>query len=392
MRVLMLAPFMKLGYGVSEAIAALARNLEPIGIMTTVACLEHDNHYYDIDVRTVRPNREAVLDLTARIRAGAVVAHGSPFFEVLPTLSGQVRTVAYEYGDPTPEMFTSDATERRRIADAKRVAVYPRVDEVATISEFVRHDIGWPEAHVVRLGVEHVPDLGTKPLIPPPDALQPLRVGTLMRLGEGEAHYKGNDLLLEIQRAALGLGDDRIRFEVMGRGKDADAVRFRELGFGVHLNATDDERSAFLRDIDVFVSPSLWEGTNLPLVEAAALGTPALAFDTGAHPEFTPLLFSNVADMVAQIQAYERSRTGLLREHGALSYRYVHRAMSWDVAAIRFGALLRGTHNRPPQRRPLKVRVRTKTHKLRRSVTEHGLESTSRQALGMLANKVGLRK
>ena len=47
---------------------------------------------------------------------------------------------------------------------------------------------------------------------------------------------------------------------------------------------------------------------NLPLVEAQALGTPGLAFDTGAHPEFTPLLYRSVADVAEQIAAYHRDR------------------------------------------------------------------------------------
>lgn len=387
----MLAPYMKMGYGVSEAIAALSRAMEPTGVMTTVGCLAHDNHFYDIDVRTVRPNPTAVLDLAARARASAIVAHGSPFFEVLPDLTGQIRTVAYEYGDPTPEMFGGDASERRSIADAKRAGVYPHVDEVAAISEFIRHDIAWPTAQVIRLGVEHVPDLGTKPLIPPTDPTAPLRVGTLMRLGEGEAHYKGNDLLLKLHESIVGRGAP-IQFEVMGRGTPEDAAVFEARGLRVHLNSSDAQRTAFLRQIDVFVSPSLWEGTNLPLVEAAALGTPALAFDTGAHPEFTPLVYSNVDQLSAQLLAYERDRLGLLREHGDLCYRYIRRAMSWDTAALQLGALLRGTHSKPPHRRPIKVRVRTGAHRVRESVAENGIQSTSRQALGLVATKIGLRK
>lgn len=391
MRVLMLAPYMKMGYGVSEAIAALSRHMEPIGIMTTVGCLEYDRHFYDIDVRTVRPDPQAVLDLAAKLGASAVVAHGSPFFEVLPSLSGKVRTIAYEYGDPTPEMFGDDADERRRIADAKKINVYPKVDVVAAISEFIRHDIEWPQAQVVRLGVEHVPDLGPKPLVPPLDSAAPLRVGTLMRLGVGESRYKGSDHLLQV-KDLVGKAQCPIQFEVMGRGDPGDADRFETAGFRVHLNASEDERIEFLRGVDVFVSPSQWEGTNLPLVEAAALGTPSLAFDTGSHPEFTPLLFRSVTQLADQILAYEIDRVGLLRDHGELCYRYVRRAMAWDDAALQLGALIRDVDARPPHRRPLRVRARTLTRRVRNGVVQNGMKGTGRQVWDKARNKLGSRR
>lgn len=379
----MLTPLMKMGYGVPEAIASLARGMTPLGIETVVGCMDFDDSFPDLQIRRVNPHPPLVLDLAAREGATVVVANGSPFFEVLPALTGKVRTIAYEYGDPTPEMFEADAAERRAIVEHKRTAVYPNVDAVAAISEFVRHDIDWPQARVVVLGVDHIPDLGPKPARRPDDADKALRVGTLMRLGEGEARYKGTDLLPTLRAgidAVLGEEGRSVQFEVMGRGTESDAERLTAAGFAVHLNASDVERAAYLRDIDVFISPSKWEGMNLPLVEAQALGTPGLAFDTGAHPEFTPLLFRSVADVAVQVAAYNQDREGLLAEHGRAAHAFVRHRLRWQDSSAEMARLIRDQAPLSAPRRPaLPRRVADKARRGVLSLRHHGLRETWRR-------------
>ena len=376
--VLMLTPWMKMGYGVAEAVAALSRNLTAMGIPTVVATLGEDGTFADVDVRRVTPDAAHITALAARLGASVAVAHGSPFFEILPALP--MGTIAYEYGDPTPELFGSDAAERRRIADSKRTDVYPLVGAVACISDFIRHDIRWPAAEVITLGIEHIPDLGPKPLVPPMDPDRPLRVGTLMRLGAGEAQYKGNRLLPAL-RTEVRRHRPTTQFEVMGRGTEADADLLRAEGFSVRLNASDADRLDFLRTIDVFVSPSQWEGTNLPLVEAQALGTPGLAFDTGAHPEFTPLVYPSLNLMARQIIAYDDSRYSLLRRHGNASHAFVRGRMSWEQAAHRLGDLIRRVDpGGAPSRPPFTSRMRVVARRTRSTVQEHGVQQTAKLA------------
>ncbi|MCB9411305.1 MAG: glycosyltransferase family 4 protein [Actinobacteria bacterium] len=339
MKVLMAAPVMARGFGLPEVIAALAPELERLGVGCEVACLSSDGLFDQLPVHEVEPTPEAVLALANRIGADVVVAHGSPFFEVLPALRGKVRTVAYEHGEP-PAVLFDDAAERARREKYKVDHVYAHVDDVVAISEFIRSEIGWPDATVIPNGVDHIRDLGTKEWLPPrpPDA--PLRVGLLMRLGEGEARYKGNDMLEYLRRLATerhGLVD--ARWEVMGRGSDTDAARVAAAGFRCHLNATNAEREEYLRGLDVFVTLSKWEGCNLPLVEAQALGTASLALDTGAHPEFAPLCFSSLDLMAAQLRAYADDPL-LLRAHGDLCYRYVRGQMSWPDSAAALVRLL----------------------------------------------------
>lgn len=374
--VLMLTPRMRMGYGVSEAIAAAAPFMARHGVRVVVGTPENDGHYADLTVVRAKADPEGVLDLAARHGASVVMAHGSPFFEILPALRGRVRTIAYEYGDPTPEMFADDMELRKQIATAKLTDVYPHVDAVAAISEFIRHEIRWPATEVIILGVDHVPDQGPKR--PRGAGAPPLRVGTLMRLGAGEARYKGVELLPQIQQAIRQLYPP-VQFEVMGRGEQADADALTEAGFVVHRNATDAQRTEYLRSLDVFISPSKWEGTNLPLVEAQALGTPGLAFDTGAHPEFTPLVFSSVALMAEQVAAYAEDRA-LLEEHGRLSREFVRARMQWERTGAQLAALVKDlAPEPPPMRRSPWQRVKRKARRGVLSLRVHGVMGTIRR-------------
>ena len=152
-----------------------------------------------------------------------------------------------------------------------------------------------------------------------------------MRLGAGEAHYKGNELFIEL---CEDLRRDNVSIQpcLMGRGSAADARAFADSGMEVHLNASEEEKWHYLRGLDVFVSCSLWEGFNLPLVEAQALGTLGLALDTGAHPEVTPFVMSSLDGMRTFIAmcAQDRARLSMLAHAG---YQFVRGRFSWRDAA-----------------------------------------------------------
>lgn len=375
----MAAPVMARGFGLPEVIAALVPELDRLGVQTEVACQTTDGLFGGFPIHAeVEPTAESVLALARRVRADAVVAHGSPFFEVLPDLRGKLLTVAYEHGEP-PAVLFDDVEERARREQYRREHVYGHVDRVVAISEFIRDEIGWPSAFVIPNGVDHIPDQGTKAWLPPRDPGQPLRVGLLMRLGQGESRYKGNDLLPQLRTAADDIGV-QARWEVMGRGSDHDGWLLTSKGFAVHLNATNEERERYLRDIDVFVTLSKWEGCNLPLLEAQALGTPALAPDTGAHPEFTPLCFSSLPAMAQQLRAYAHDPV-LLRTHGDMCYRQA-RARTWsDAAADLVRVMDTGAHHRRRRLSEVREALREKVDIARSLYQEEGPGSVARVAV-----------
>ena len=306
-RVLFLSSVMLRGYGVSVVAHEIAARIGPYGWDMVVGCMLSDDTYRCEGVVELAADPNAVATFCRENGIEAVVAQTTPYFEILPALASEFPTIVFEHGDPSPHFFDQDGEERQRIRINKIENVYPSVSKVLASSHFLRHDIEWLSAAVVPLGCDHVPDLGPKDLTMTAHRLaRPLRVGTLMRLGEGESKYKGVDLFADLVEKSRGR--DGIEFAIMGRGTDADRDRWESLGVEVHLNATDEERSVYLRDLDVLVSPSMWEGFNLPLVEAQASGTVGVAFDIGAHPETTPFLASSLDDLTLLLRAWNNNR------------------------------------------------------------------------------------
>ena len=335
--VLMLTSVMKRGYGVSVVAREVADRMGLAGWRMYIGCLEVDEFYAADDVVVLRPSSQTIFEYCQANEIQIVVAQTSPYFEVLPALEMWIPTVVFEHGDPTPTMFEHDVADREQLKVHKLKRVYPKVDEVLTSSHFLRDEIAWPSAKVVPLGCDHVVDYGPKIFDFSAGDDSPLRIGTLMRLGAGEAFYKGLDEYLTIIEEFEGR--DGFEFSIMGRGDESDKVWWEQRGVRCYVNATDEERSVYLSELDVLISPSRWEGFNLPLVEAHASGTVGLAFDVGAHPETTPFLLSNLADATFLLEEWHGDR-GKLKLASDRCYRYSRQKFTWQATAMELGSHL----------------------------------------------------
>lgn len=314
------------GFGVDVVIAQFAKFATAFGHSIVIGCIEKDHTYSELDIHLISPDLRSVDKFCLENKLDIVIAHTTPFFEVLPKLRHVKKRIAWEHGDPTPEFFDLDQEERKRIKKNKIEHVYPHVDDVIAISEFIRSDIQWPSAKVITNGSDHVRSYNCKSK----DELfcnEKLKIGTMMRLGAGESKYKGNALFLDLVKQIRNAGFS-IDAYVLGRGTEQDAIAFKRVGIMPILNAPHVEKVAYLRELDVFVSSSLWEGFNLPLVEAMRVGTVSLAYDTGAHPEVTPLLFRCVDDLVVQIKEYI-SNKDLLLEHSIMCQKFTTHRHNW---------------------------------------------------------------
>ncbi|MFT3928217.1 MAG: glycosyltransferase family 4 protein [Myxococcales bacterium] len=339
--VLFLTLRMKMGFGVDVVVGQLSRLLIQRGHRVVVGCIESEPGFEGVQIEHVRATESDVAALASRVDASVIVAHTSPFFELLPGLTDRWPCWAWEHGDPTPALFDGDRDARAKVK-ALKAPIYPQLAGVIAISEFIRADIGFGPAHVIYNGCDHVPDTAAKALQDlAASSDRPLRVGTLLRIGAGEAFYKGNTLFQRFAAELQGVVSN-VRVVAMGRGSEADARAFRDHGIEVILNAPDAEKWAYLRELDVFLSFSLWEGFNLPLIEAQALGTVGLAFDTGAHPEVTPMILRNVDDALSLVKAYSQNRELLLR-HSRLCQDFVRRQFSWERCVQAFEELALGS-------------------------------------------------
>src|SRR5260370_28279952 len=109
MRLLHLAKFMKVGFGVSVVVDQLCARLKLRGVGGIIGCEETDGSLAQHDICTVKHDPDAIEALVARRNIDAIVAYTTPFFECLPHLAARIPCFVCECGDPTPEFFEHDS-------------------------------------------------------------------------------------------------------------------------------------------------------------------------------------------------------------------------------------------------------------------------------------------
>lgn len=99
---------------------------------------------------------------------------------------------------------------------------------------------------------------------------------------------KGQEFLI-MAAAEICRRDNRVRFVVIGEGDEREALerQIHRLGLEEHVLLLGAVRDAYrlLRGFDVFVLSSRFEGMPVALLEAMALGIPAVATSVGGIPE-----------------------------------------------------------------------------------------------------------
>lgn len=113
---------------------------------------------------------------------------------------------------------------------------------------------------------------------------RPVVLGSVGRLATEKNHAALVDVAKHLHARGL-----EFEMRIAGTGTLADSLhsQIARLGVGdqVSLVGFVEDIAEFLRDIDVFLLSSKWEGFGLALVEAGAAGKPAVAFNTTSTPE-----------------------------------------------------------------------------------------------------------
>ncbi|MFK5986542.1 MAG: glycosyltransferase family 4 protein [Pseudomonadota bacterium] len=346
--ILFLTYRMQMGFGVDVVVSNLYQHLTSLGAKVTIGCMEQDDTYKNINIVQINADKDEILALSQQLGITAIIAHTSPYFEQLAEIDGIIPCWAYEHGDPTPELFSeADMPIRKSIKENKQNNCYHKIQGIIAISEFIKYDIAdnlpANRVHIIYNGADNLPDYGSKTIEQFSSYTnKPLKIGALMRMGTGEAFYKGNNLLMQLFHRLKNSGIP-VEFHIMGRGSKEDAQAFNKLGIITHLNASDDEKIEYLRNLDLFCSLSLWEGFNLPMIEAQSLGTLSMALDTGAHPEITPYVMSNLNDMVHFINACQHNKE-LLFQGSKTCYHFVHNHFNWKQSAYSLLSLIEASN------------------------------------------------
>lgn len=247
---------------------------------------------------TEKRTTQHVLATWVRQRPDVLIVGGWPFFDLaskapalgVPSCYQDVGAVPH---DGLPEHAINAQRELRRI----RAMTLPFIDSLLPISNFIRlsqteRDRGNAQGvEAVLIGTDHLTMVPAAPVATEEALLAPLRdikaAGgkLLLNLGRFEEEgYKNSPASFVALRKLRSAGVDA-RLIVLAKPSDfaiPPDLTTAVLPIG---NPSDAGLLAVMKEADLGLTTSLWEGFNLPLAEMQNIGKPVLAFAVGAHPE-----------------------------------------------------------------------------------------------------------
>jgi len=300
--ILILSMTYKFGFGVPIVIQQQVRRLRQLGYEVIIGGPQGDNEiaFPGCTRIVVSSAREAAV-YAFEHDVALIVSHTPPFFEIPCSIGAHIPVLSYDYGEPPAELFPDPTrTYLFDVARQKRAAA-PLTTLVATISQAVKDETLNNSAVVLGLANSHLPAWSDSFLRCRAEIRKRLGwdthfvVLTVCRFSENERSYKGLDKIAEIAGEfpyQHGQLDREPVWALAGRGDASDVQQVRELGFTVFPNVPDDKMVDLYLAADAYMGFSRWEGYNLGISQALAMGLPVAASDIPAHREF-PVFTSN---------------------------------------------------------------------------------------------------
>ena len=324
LRVMMLSVTHAVGHGVPVVLALQAEALVKHGYEVIVAGPRSSNDFpYPGCARLELQDPLTAATLAADLSVDLIMAHTPPFFGVARWTGAFPPVISYDYGEPPPEWFP-DAEQRRAVlADKDQSLVMATA--VYAISNAIVAESRTPVHGIIPLGNAHLgqwsvvlnsrrkrvrADLGWG------DRFVVLNV---CRFHAGERSYKGIDNYIRVRETLEKLNSDvfsKTIFVLCGKGSKKDVDDMSEQGLIVHANVTDEEMFDLYCAADAYANFSKWEGYNLGVGQALAMGLPTIASDIPAHREFEIKVTNNIenaAEWLIQISRQNQPRSARVR-------------------------------------------------------------------------------
>jgi GT2 family glycosyltransferase len=222
-----------------------------------------------------------------------IVAHTAPFFSVVRYLGDWPRVVLYDYGEPDPSFFADSGARRRQ--QVERRFCLGIADHVFAISATVRAEIDREDVGIIRLGNSHLASWSPDKILRREEMraargwMDKVVVLNVCRFEQAERRYKGIDIYAEVVRRfreAHPESIERVVFVLCGKATSKDIKAVEVLGLTVVPNVTDQELADLYAAADIYMNFSQWEGYNLGIGQALAMGLPVIASDIPAHRDF----------------------------------------------------------------------------------------------------------
>ena len=250
----------------------------------------------------------------------ALVA-GWPFYRCLGFLREKCGCVVFnDYGAVPLEGMSGGALVIQKELRRLRKENLPQASKIIAISHFLEDTQSKPDTKgtvpttVVHLGVDHIAgrlwagdelSLEENSVVEQVKALKEQGIRIIFQPGRWEnGNYKNSAGSTEIIRA---LNKKRIDHRILVLSDEAslETVPADIRGHYFCLGFVDDETMKKLMELsDVGISPTRWEGFDLPLGEMQYLGKPMFVLNVGAHPEVAAdpyFLCKNMREMASKV-------------------------------------------------------------------------------------------
>jgi glycosyltransferase involved in cell wall biosynthesis len=285
------------------------------------------------NVDRVKTLRRCIREFAPDVVIGFMARTG--MVTILASLGLHVPTIVCEHNDPAQLQLGA-------LWSSLRVLTYSMADTVTFLTSNV------VERWVPLLGSKAV--LMPNPVvIEPPDASQSKRLfvhpQNLIAVGR-LTRQKGFDLLLQAFQLVVE-GNRQWGLTILGEGELRPQLErmIEKLGLGeqVHLAGRVNNPFAWLRQADLFVMSSRFEGLPCSLCEAMACGLPAISFDCDSGPRdiiregvdgllVTPLQINELAAAMDRLMSHPGERAKLAARAPEVMQRYSMAAIlqMWD--------------------------------------------------------------
>jgi GT2 family glycosyltransferase/glycosyltransferase involved in cell wall biosynthesis len=310
-RVMFLSSTYAVGNGVPRVLQMQARRMLKEGFHVIVAGPRSGNEFDFQGCRRIHvPDPHVAAGIAVREDVDCVIVHTPPFFSITRYLGPWPMVYFFDHGEPNPEFFP-DRREREITNWEKRFCT-PLATRVFAISRAVEQQSNHNDITVLRNGNSHMAKWATRTQgmrRAKRDALgweDKFVVLCVCRFTRAERSYKGVDKFLELKEEFWFSHPDtrgKVAFVLVGKSDEEDIAEMVTAGLAVFANVSDLMMIELYAASDLYVSFSKWEGYNLGIAEALAMGLPVIASDIEAHREF-PIVTTN-SIRVASDSLYE---------------------------------------------------------------------------------------
>lgn len=289
--------------GVETTTVRLAAQLSQQGHETDLVTFQHDSPYLedspfrvvDLDARRTLTSTPKLVRYLRRERPDVVVSahHFANIIAVVArAISGSSPELVITERLQIDHVLAESENPKDRLLPSLMRLTYPQADHIVTVSR----DAGDALAKIIGVATDRVDAIYNATLVDEvfekseeqPDHPWFEDDSTAVVLGVGRLKpQKDFKSLIRAFGQVRAKGDD-VRLVILGEGDQRSTLKSlaNDLGIAdsIDLHGFVDNPYAFMRNADVFVLSSRYEGMPNVLVEAASLGTPVVATDCPSGP------------------------------------------------------------------------------------------------------------